>query len=41
MREGRYELRVREGTWRSAPIRVEIKADQTTRLEVELPALPK
>jgi RNA polymerase sigma-70 factor (ECF subfamily) len=41
LREGGYELRVRDGTWRAPPIRVDVKADETTKLETELPALPK
>jgi len=41
LREGRYQLIVRDGTLRPPPLQIEIKADETTRLDYELPALPK
>ena len=41
LREGSYQLIVRDGSTGLPPVRVTIKADETTKLEIELPALPK
>lgn len=41
LREGGYQLIVREGHQQLRPVHVTIKADETTKLEIELPALPK